>query len=99
MKLHLIISFSLAVSTSACVFLVDNECEDVTLAAEQIQACQSLQKQITQAKDQPIIRTELERRYQQDCIDVRYYRDGHQTALCGHDGKVTEASIAPAVKK
>jgi hypothetical protein len=52
-------------------------------------------KKIAQAKGKPILRTELERRYQQDCIDVRYYRDDHQTEVCGHDGKVKEATISP----
>ena len=46
-------------------------CEDVTLASEQIQECHALQRQITNAKDKPIIRTELERRFQQDCVEIR----------------------------
>ncbi|MEW6990218.1 hypothetical protein AADZ91_05950 [Colwelliaceae bacterium 6441] len=62
----------------------ETACEDVTLASEQIQECQLLQRKITQAKGQPLIRTELERRYQQDCIDIRYYRDDHQSAICGN---------------
>lgn len=74
---------------SACSS-TDDACEDVTLASEQIQECQSLQRQITQAKGQPIIRTELERRYQQDCIDVRYYRDEQQSAICGNKHKLGE---------
>ena len=57
---------------------IENACEDITLASEQIQECQSLQRQITNSKDQPIKRTELERRYQVDCIDIRYYRDDKQ---------------------
>ena len=67
-------------------------CEDVTLAAEQIQACQNLQRQITHAKGQPLVRTELERRYQQDCIDIRYYRDDQQSAICGNKHKLNEIS-------
>lgn len=62
----------------------DNVCEDITLASEQIQQCQALHRQIINAKGQPIIRTELERRYQQDCIDIRYYRDEKQLAICGN---------------
>lgn len=65
-------------------------CEDVTLASEQIQQCQILQRQIVNAKGQPLIRTELERRYQQDCIDVRYYRDEKQQAICGNKHKTEE---------
>ena len=67
-----------------------NVCEDVTLASEQIQQCQMLQRQITNAKGSPLIRTELERRYQTDCIDVRYYRDARQSAICGNKHKIKE---------
>ncbi len=65
-----------------------NACEDVTVAKEQIQACQALQRQIVKAKDRPLIRTELERRYQTDCVEMRYYRDEHQQAICGNKEKI-----------
>ena len=68
---------------------VDNACEDVTLASEQIQECQALHKQIVNTKS-VIVRTELDRRYQQDCIDIRYYRDEHQAAICGNKHKIKE---------
>lgn len=69
---------------------VDNVCEDVTLASEQIQECQTLHKRIINAKGDVIIRTELERRYQQDCIDIRFYRDERQAAICGNKHKIKE---------
>ncbi len=68
----------------------DETCEDITLASEQIQQCQALHRQIVNAKGQPLIRTELERRYQQDCIDIRYYRDEKQLAICGNKHKTKE---------
>ncbi|MBL4822540.1 MAG: hypothetical protein JKX90_03315 [Colwellia sp.] len=68
----------------------DNTCEDITLASEQIQQCQILHRQIINAKGKPLIRTELERRYQQDCIDIRYYRDEKQSAICGNKKRVEE---------
>lgn len=68
----------------------DNVCEDITLASEQIKQCQALHRQITNTKGKPIIRTELERRYQQDCIDIRYYRDEKQSAICGNKHGVKE---------
>ncbi len=74
----------LAVVTIAGCSSHDNACEDITLASEQIQQCQALHRQIVNAKGQPLIRTELDRRYQQDCIDVRYYRDEKQLAICGN---------------
>jgi len=69
----------------------NNSCEDVTLASEQVQQCQLLHKQIIAAKNKPIIRTELERRYQQDCIDIRYYRDDKQAGVCGNKDELAEA--------
>lgn len=84
---------SLFVILSGCA-TQEEACEDVTLASEQIQECQSLHRQIVQAKDRPIIRTELERRYQTDCIDGRYYKDDHQVAICGNKQKIEEAKKA-----
>lgn len=68
----------------------NDACEDITLASEQIQQCQALHRQIVNTKNQPLIRTELERRYQQDCIDIRYYRDEKQLAICGNKHKAEE---------
>lgn len=62
----------------------EQACEDVILAAEQQQQCVALQRQIAKAKDKPILRTELERRYQADCVDIRYYRDDKDIAVCGN---------------
>lgn len=89
MKISAIFAVTLVSVLSACA-AQENACEDVTLASEQIQACQLLQRKITQAKGQPLIRTELERRYQQDCVDVRYYRDEHQQGICGNKDNLEE---------
>ncbi|WP_206483378.1 hypothetical protein [Thalassotalea sp. G2M2-11] len=83
MKLVNVTVSSAMVLLSSCA-TQENVCEDITIANEQLQQCQVLQKQIAKAKDRPIIRTELERRYQTDCVDVRYYRDEHQEAICGN---------------
>ena len=72
----------------------ENVCEDVTLASEQMRQCQTLQRKIIQAKGKPLIRTELDRRYQQDCLDLRYYRDEQQMAICGNKHKKSEATSA-----
>ena len=89
MKLTLVTAAGLAGLLAGCASQT-SPCEDVTLASEQIQACHSLQRQIARAKDKPIIRTELERRFQQDCVDMRYYRDGHQEAICGNKEKLEQ---------
>ena len=63
-------------------------CEDITIAAEQMKQCQVLQRQIANSKDSPLLRSELERRYEQDCINLRYYRDDQQKAVCANKGKL-----------
>ena len=80
----------LAITLLASCSSADNVCEDITLASEQIQECQALHKRIINAKGDILIRTELERRYQQNCIDIRYYRDEKQAAICGNKHKVKE---------
>lgn len=89
MKLSLLSSIGFAFILVACSSN-DKVCEDITLASEQIQQCQALHRQIINAKGRTLIRTELERRYQQDCIDIRYYRDEKQLAICGNKHKTQE---------
>jgi len=86
--LYLLIPSAIAITGCATQ---ENACEDITLISEQIQECQSLQRQITNAKDRPIIRTELERQYQSNCIDIRYYRDVQQLALRGNKESIDQA--------
>lgn len=83
MKFLSVCVFSSMIFLGACANQ-QSACEDVTLASEQVKQCQLLQRQIVNAKQSPIIRTELERRYQKDCVDVRYYRDERQQAICGN---------------
>ncbi|MDN3653609.1 hypothetical protein QWY77_12725 [Thalassotalea ponticola] len=76
-----------AVGVTACVMLgcasSDNYgCEDIVFNEEQRQYCAHLQQQIKDADGQPIIRTELERRYEQDCVDIRYFRDDKRDERC-----------------
>jgi hypothetical protein len=94
---HIYLFSMLALMTITGCSTTENACEDVTIASEQIKMCQSLQRQIINAKGHPIIRTELERRFQVDCIDVRYYRDDKQKAICGNKHKIDE--IINAVKE
>ena len=62
----------LSVITLASCSSSDDVCEDITLASEQIQECQALHKSIVNAKGDILIRTELDRRYQQDCCRQRH---------------------------
>jgi len=88
---------ALSALTLAGCSSIDSSCENITVASEQIQECQALQRQIAHSKDQPLIRTELERRYQVDCIDIRYYRDDKQAAVCGNEHKKDD--VAEALKE
>ncbi|PKI13033.1 hypothetical protein [Colwellia sp. 12G3] len=88
MNRSIFLSLSVVTLLASCSS-VDNACEDVTLASEQIQECQALHKQIINAKS-VIVRTELDRRYQQDCVDIRYYRDEKQAAICGNKHKIKD---------
>jgi len=89
MKFSTLFALSFGCLLSACASH-ESVCEDITLASEQIQECQALHRQIINAKNQPIIRTELDRRYQQDCVEMRYYRDEHQQAICGNKKNIKE---------
>ncbi|HCH69645.1 MAG TPA: hypothetical protein DE042_03945 [Colwellia sp.] len=89
MKHTSFLAFCIAIVLAGCSSNYDI-CEDITLASEQIQQCQALHRQIINTKGKPLIRTELERRYQQDCIDIRYYRDEKQSAICGNKHRVEE---------
>ncbi|MBU2870183.1 hypothetical protein [Colwellia sp. E2M01] len=86
-SLSLFFSLALALLLASCSSSSD-VCEDVTLASEQIQECQALHKRIVTFKGDILTRSELDRRYQQDCIDIRYYRDEKQLAICGNKDKV-----------
>jgi hypothetical protein len=91
MKFLLCIILPSVIAVTGCATQED-PCEDISLVSEQIQECESLQRQITNAKGRPIMQTELERQYQKNCIDIRYYRDDKQPAICGNKKKI-EAMI------
>ena len=69
-------------SQAGCAFLQDDPCEDITFSSEQQANCAQLQRRIVNAKGNPIKRTELERRYEQDCVNLRYYRDDQTQKRC-----------------
>ncbi|GHE99317.1 hypothetical protein [Thalassotalea profundi] len=88
-------SMVIVLTLSGCAIQQD-PCEDIRLAKEQLKQCQILQNQINAASGKPILRTELERRYQESCVDIRYYRDEHQNAICGNkeEMKAIESTIS-----
>ncbi|KGJ89209.1 hypothetical protein [Thalassotalea sp. ND16A] len=73
---------------AGCAFVQEDPCEKITFSAEQQAECASLQRQIVNAKGQPIKRTELERRYELDCVNLRYYRDDMTDERCENKASV-----------
>ncbi|MGB1198781.1 MAG: hypothetical protein ACPG46_07025 [Thalassotalea sp.] len=78
-KKSCLILFSVVVSS--CANQQDN-CEKIRVVKEQLHQCSVLERQIAAASNKPIVRTELERRYQESCVNIRYYRDEHHSAIC-----------------
>ena len=66
----------------SCSFTQDEQCEEITFSSEEQAHCAQLQRRIVNAKGNPIKRTELERRYEQDCVNLRYYRDDQTNKRC-----------------
>lgn len=81
MNKNLLLSALGAIVMSGCVSQ-ENACRDITEISEKAQQCESLRKQIDQSKDSPLKLTELDRRYQLECIDMLYYRSDKQEAVC-----------------
>ncbi|WNC73013.1 hypothetical protein RGQ13_03250 [Thalassotalea psychrophila] len=75
-------------SQAGCAFFEDDPCEDITFSSEQQADCAQLQRRIVNAKGNPIKRTELERRYEQDCVNLRYYRDDQTQKRCENQASV-----------
>ncbi len=73
---------TLLLTQVACSTFQDDPCDGVTFSSEQQAECSSLQRQIVNAKDRPIIRTELQRRYELNCLNIRYYRDDMSDIRC-----------------
>lgn len=75
-------------SQAGCAFIQDDPCEDITFSSEQQAECAQLQRRIVNAKGNPIKRTELERRYEQDCVNLRFYRDDQTQIRCENQASV-----------
>lgn len=65
-----------------CTFFQPDPCDEITFSSEQQSECSNLQRQIVNAKNEPIKRTELQRRYELDCVNLRYYRDDMSSDRC-----------------
>ncbi|TLU67170.1 hypothetical protein FE810_02480 [Thalassotalea litorea] len=85
-----LLSISVTLFLVACSSSDGDNCDDIRISSEQQNECLSLKKQIDNARGQPILRTELERRYEQDCLNLRYYRDDQVVERCQNQQEVEE---------
>ncbi|TKB47046.1 hypothetical protein [Thalassotalea mangrovi] len=85
-----LLSIAVTVCLSACSSSNAVNCDDIQVSMEQQNECISLKKQIDNARGQPILRTELERRYEQDCLNLRYYRDDQVVERCQNQEQLEE---------
>lgn len=85
-----LLSISVGLFLAACSSSNNENCDDIRISAEQQNECINLKKQIDNARGQPILRTELERRYEQDCLNLRYYRDDQVVERCQNQQEVDE---------
>lgn len=90
MKQGLLLSIAAVVGLSACA-VQEQACQDINEITEQAQECKLLQRQLNQSKDQPLVLAELERRYQTNCIDVHFYREDRQIAICDNKQEIEGA--------
>lgn len=65
----------------------NEQCENLSEVSKQQQQCTALKKKITENSNKPLLKSELERRYQADCVDVRYYRDDQESKTCEDKNK------------
>lgn len=81
---------TLLLTQVGCMSFQGDPCEDLLEIREQEAECLSLRKQIEQMKSKgnPITRTELQRRYEEDCSNLRYYRDEKEDARCGSKANI-----------
>ena len=97
MKIITIVAISTVLLTQAgCAFMQPDPCEEIVFSSEQQAECSNLQRQIVNAKNKPIIRTELQRRYELDCVDLRYYRDDMTLERC--ENKENKENVEQLIK-
>lgn len=101
MKTITIVAISTVLLTQVgCSFMQPDPCDEIVFSSEQQAECSHLQRQIVNAKNEPIKRTELQRRYELDCVNLRYYRDDMTSERCANKASVDkwikeeEASMA-----
>ena len=95
MKILICISACAVLLLSSCSFN-EKACEDVNEIAIQALKCQVLQNDINSLRggSNVLTRTELERRYEQNCLELRFSRDEMQPAICDNKAAIEKETKA-----
>lgn len=70
-------------SLSGCVVIEGQPCEDIVEVQRQEKMCQTLRKQMND-KSHPQLALTAKKRYEEACVNLRYYRDDYDT-ICRQD--------------
>ena len=66
-----------------CIVMEGKPCEDIVEVKRQEKMCQTLRKQMND-KSRPQAALTAKQRYEEACVDLRYYRDDFDT-ICHSD--------------
>ena len=67
----------------SCVVIENKPCEDIVEVKRQEKMCQTLRKQMND-KNHPQAALTAKQRYEEACVELRYYRDDFDT-ICHSD--------------
>lgn len=82
---NLLISLAAILLIQGCVALEEKPCEDLLEVKKQEKMCAKLRKQMND-KNRPQAALTAKQRYEEACVNLRYYRDGYDT-ICHSDEK------------
>lgn len=68
---------------TGCIVLEGQPCEDIVEVQRQEKMCQTLRKQMND-KTHPQLALTAKKRYEEACVNLRYYRDDYDT-ICKQD--------------
>lgn len=73
--------------TQSCVVIEGQPCEDLLEVKKQEKMCTKLRKQMND-KNRPQIALTARQRYEEACVNLRYYRDEYDTICLGDEKPV-----------
>lgn len=81
----ILISLATILVVQGCVVIESQPCEDLLEVKRQEKMCSKLRKQMTD-KNRPQAALTAKQRYEEACVNLRYYRDDYDT-ICKNDEK------------